>query len=157
MPRKLIADILYDFENVQHGTYNYRKIPNLPRIVFNNVYTQSQQVFSGNYSVFLGKENQYGVDLYLKKILQRGDSVEISVWRKGSDDGHLIISDDKNPNVIWNREQTISEPDARGWQKLSFVFIHNQNKEPLKTYVMNTNYKKETIFFDDFRLQIWRE
>ncbi|MDR0437732.1 MAG: hypothetical protein LBH22_05460 [Bacteroidales bacterium] len=106
---------------------------------------------------YVGKKTQWSVNYYLGHMLELGDSVEVSVWRKGSDRGLLVISDRENPNDIFYIQQTVSEPDENGWQNLLFAFTLNQNKHPLKTYGWNQNYKNEDMFFKEFRVRIWRE
>ena len=93
------------------------------------------------------------VGLYLR----RGDSVSLSVLRKGSDFGHLVISDNLPINTrLWLSEQYISEADYAGWQTLSTNLIIEKT-DWHKTYLMNKNHKNERIYFKNFHIEIWRE
>jgi hypothetical protein len=105
--------------------------------------------------VFTGDSIQYASSVSL--WLHRGDSIHISVLRKGSNNGHLIMSDHLPINTkFWTNEQYISEPDSAGWQRLSIVHIVSET-DRYKAYVWNRNYKNEQIYFKDFRIEIWRE
>jgi len=92
----------------------------------------------------------------IRVYLERGDSISASVWRKGSNYGHLVLSDVKTKTDFWLNGQVVLGPTTLGWQKLSLTEII-QSKERFAIYVWNENYKKETIFFDEFRVEIWRE
>lgn len=89
--------------------------------------------------------------------LQRGDLVLISAYRKGSNYGSLVISDNLRVNTrLWQWEQYTSEPDSAGWQKLSTeIFIEKTDVH--RIYVMNRNFRNEQIYFKNFRIEIWRE
>ncbi|MCL2682842.1 MAG: hypothetical protein FWE63_05075 [Bacteroidales bacterium] len=132
-------------------SYTFLEEPLIPRKLIVDT------IFDVDSLYYVGKKTQWGVNYHLGHMLQLGDSVEVSVWRKGSDYGHLVISDRKNPNDIFYIQQTVSEPNEDGWQKLLFAFTLNQNKYPLKAYGWNQNYKNENIFFKEFRVRIWRE
>ncbi|MCL2413184.1 MAG: hypothetical protein FWC98_03495, partial [Bacteroidales bacterium] len=89
--------------------------------------------------------------------LHRGDSVSLSVSRKGSDFGHLIISDNLRVNTrLWLTERDISEADTAGWQKLTTTFLIEKT-DIHRIYVMNRNYRNEQIYFKNFHIEIWRE
>ncbi|MCL2028183.1 MAG: hypothetical protein FWG79_06820 [Bacteroidales bacterium] len=106
-------------------------------------------------SIVTGDGVQYALTRVLR--LQRGDSLYLSVLRKGSSFGDLVLSDDLPGNTkLWMQQQTVLEPDADGWQRLILTFIVPET-ERYRIYVRNENYKKERIYFDDFRIEIWRE
>jgi|GEM_PF-1802401 len=89
--------------------------------------------------------------------LHRGDSVSLSVLRKGSDFGHLIISDNLRINTrLWLPEQHVSEADTAGWQRLTTQIIIEKT-DAHRLYVMNRNYRNERIYFKNFRVEVWRE
>jgi len=105
--------------------------------------------------VTIGGKNQFALNAILK--LHRGDSVYLSVWRKGSDFGRLLITDDLRISTrLWMPEHDISEPNAAGWQRLSTRLIIDKT-DLHKAYVWNENYKNERIYFKNFRIEIWRE
>jgi hypothetical protein len=156
IPRKLIFDVVCDTDSVKYaGKNSYYESSEDPKFRFHNVPIQVREVFSGKRSAYTGKNSQYAMTINLD-FLQKADSVEISVWRKGSENGRLVVSDRQNPSAIWFSQQTTSEPDERGWQKLSSAFIVT-HKTPLRSLVWNSNFKNETIFFDEFRIMVWRE
>jgi len=151
---------------------NPETIPNLFNHTFNENYFQFSNL---NYTVLnesiiprsldslfifdeitaLGEDRQFG--LTLQHRLQRNDSLSLSVWRKGSDFGHLVISDnDVRNHRLWMSEQYISEPNADGWQKLSIDFVI-ETRDRYRIYFMNANYRQERIYFKNFRVEIWRE
>jgi len=89
--------------------------------------------------------------------LHRGDSVSLSVWRKGSDFGNLVISDNLRINTrLWLPEQHVSEADTAGWKKLTTSLLIEKT-DWHRIYVMNRNYRNEQIYFKNFRVEVWRE
>jgi len=147
-------------------------IPNLSNRTFNTDYFQFSSL---NYTVLhepiiprsldtlfwsdtvtiLGDGRAFG--LTVRYRLQRDDSLSLSVLRKGSDSGHLVVSDDIPANHrIWTSEQHISEPNADGWQKLTLIFVADR-AERHRFYIMNRNYTDERIYFKNFRVEVWRE
>jgi hypothetical protein len=156
LPRKLMVDLICNTDSAAWWKeQSYYSSTEYPMLIFSGLHPQKKEVLSGQTATFTGKGVQYALNLFLSTI-ERNDSIEISVWRKGSDNGFLVVSDHKNPSKIWFTQQTVSEPNEKGWQKLSSTFIVTE-RTPLKTYVWNANYKNEVIFFDDFRVRIWRE
>jgi len=105
--------------------------------------------------VITGDSAQFAFTFGLK--LHRGDSLSFSVWRKGSNFGRLLITDNLRGHTrLWMPEQDISEPDSAGWQKLSTNTIIDKT-DWHKVYVWNQNYKNEQIIFKNIRIEIWRE
>jgi hypothetical protein len=89
--------------------------------------------------------------------LRRGDSVQLSVMRKGSDFGHLVISDNLPINTrLWRVQDSVSEADIEGWQKLSMSYIVEKTDRH-KVYVMNRNAENDRIEFKNLSIEIWRE
>jgi len=147
-------------------------IPNLFNRTFNTNYFQFS---SSNYTLLsesiiprsldilfvfdttaiLGDGRQFGWTI--RHMLQRDDSLSLSVWRKGSDFGHLVVSDDRSQNLtFWLEEQDVSEPNSANWQKLSTSFVASQ-AQSFRFFIYNGNYKEERIYFKNFRIEIWRE
>jgi hypothetical protein len=113
------------------------------------------KIMSDTVDIFSGDTVQYAATKSL--FLQRGDSISLSVLRKGSDNGLLLLTDHLPQHIkFWMREQFVSEPDTEGWQKLFSTMIISET-ERYKTYLWNKNHKKEQIYFKDFRVEIWRE
>jgi len=147
-------------------------IPNLSNRTFNTNYFQFSSLnytflnesiiprsldslFLFDTIVMLGDGKQFG--LTVRYRLQRHDSLSLSVLRKGSNFGHLIISDDHPGNHrVWMPEQHVSEPNADGWQKLTLNFVADR-AEWYRMYFINANYINERIYFKNFRIEIWRE
>jgi hypothetical protein len=156
IPRKLIMDIICDTDStvVQNNITRYTPTAHW-YFPFYNLYPQRREVLSGKTATYTGNGIQYAIYFSLARLKQ-SDSVEVSVWRKGSESGFLVVSDYNNPAKIWYPQQTTSEPNEKGWQKLSTTFIITE-KTPLKTFVWNSNYEKELIYFDDFHVRVWRE
>ena len=103
----------------------------------------------------LGDGKQFGWTV--RYTLLRDDSLSLSVWRKGSDFGHLVLSDNHDRNhQLWKVEQFVSEPNADGWQKLTLNFVA-ESREVYRMYIMNRNYRNERIYFKNFRVEVWRE
>ncbi len=122
---------------------------------FLNVPLQTEETLHKSTAVFTGHGCQYAMILRLP--LERGDSLALSVWRKGADVGHLIISDNRDANALfWVPEQRISEPNEKGWKKLSTNLILPE-KGKYRFYVWNEKYMTEVIYFDEFRIDVWRE
>jgi len=102
-----------------------------------------------------GDSVQFAFNFVLK--FHRGDSISVSVWRKGSNFGRLLITDNILRHTrLWLPEQDISEPDSAGWQKLSTSTIIDKT-DWHKVYVWNEKYKNEEISFENIRVEIWRE
>jgi len=102
-----------------------------------------------------GDSVQFAFNFVLK--FHRGDSISVSVWRKGSNFGRLLITDNVFRHTrLWMPEQDISEPDSAGWQKLSTSAIIDKT-DWHKVYVWNEKYKNEEISFENIRVEIWRE
>ena len=116
-------------------------------VIFNNGETQTNDVsFSGDHSVKLNNENQYGLTNAIPD-LQFGESFQISVWRKASKNGFIIASATNYYNNKFETGET-----KNGWEKLVmniFVYRELENQE-LKIYLYNP--EKEPVYFDDLEI-----
>ncbi|MDR2906712.1 MAG: hypothetical protein LBU91_01815 [Bacteroidales bacterium] len=138
----------FPFSETQYTVLNEPIIPR--KLIFDTV-------FAPDTAAVTTVENRYALGFGFGR-LEQGDSIHVEAWRKGSDYGHLVLSDGHNPNIFWMCEQTTGKPNSFGWQKLSYTFVVNQSKEPLKTYVCNLGEEgRETIFFGHLWVRIWRE
>jgi len=136
---------------------NYFQFSSLDYTILNTpiIPRSLDSLFVSDRIVALGDDQRFG--LTVRHKLQRGDSLSLSVWRKGSDFGHLVVSDDRNQNLtFWLEEQLVSEPNSANWQKLSTSFVAPQTQS-FRFFVYNRNYKKERMYFKNFRIEIWRE
>jgi len=134
----------FPFSSLNYSVKKEPFIPRTPKFIF----VQDTLI------VATGDNIQFALDVGLR--LHRKDSVHISVWRKGSDNGHLIL-DNRNPRTSeWTMQRCVSEPNADGWQKLSIIQIA-RTTEAYAAFVMNTNYRNERIYFKNFRVEVWRE
>ncbi|MCL2414425.1 MAG: hypothetical protein FWC94_04145 [Bacteroidales bacterium] len=153
---------------------NTKTIPSIPDRAFNSSYFHFSspnyiiqkepfirrtlyESFAVDTITATGNGVQFALTISPRPELHRGDSVSLSVLRKGSDFGHLVISDNLRINTrLWLSEQHVSEPDSAGWQKLTTNFLIEKT-DIHRVYVMNRNYRNEQIYFKNFRVEIWRE
>lgn len=116
-------------------------------IVFRNGDTQtSNYSFSGSYSCRLDSDHQYGMTVLISN-LREGESLQISVWRRKSKNGHVIAS----AGDYYNNNFEVLEVSGE-WEKLLkdvFVPKELEGKE-LGIYLYNP--EEEPVYFDDLEI-----
>lgn len=110
-----------------------------------------EESFEGNFSVRVYDKDPYGMTLKLDDI-EYGESLHVSVWRKGSKDARIIVSA-STPTGFYHSNYDIVEKDTvSGWQKLEKeLFLPADSRgEEVKIYLYNPS--KEPAYFDNFKI-----
>jgi hypothetical protein len=116
--------------------------------LFGNGETQSSDFsFTGSHSCKLAKDIPYGLTLRLPD-LQFGESFQVSVWRKQSLKGKIIMS----ATDYYNSEFEVVETRNDGWEKLLLKLFVTKELEDKELAVYLFNPEEEPVYFDDFEI-----
>lgn len=104
---------------------------------------------SGEYSVRLTPEHQYGADFRMRARPQ--DVYVLSVWRYPAvSEGRLVFSAEKE-NDFYRAFRTVTEKDENGWGKIEAeITIPHGIAQPFKIYLWNPG--SEPVYFDDITI-----
>jgi hypothetical protein len=109
--------------------------------------------YSGNTSVKLDTKTQYGLDCIFP--VQSGDFVDITIWRKSTDNSGTIILTAKNANQLYTGGESIINTGPGGWEQIQCrTHIPNTYTEKTAHFYMLYN-GKGTAWFDDVRIKVY--
>ncbi len=123
-------------------------------ILFGNGITQSTEfAFEGTYSCKVNSENLYGMTFKTSDI-KGGDFFQITVWRQGSSEGHLVASGPPENNFYISENRIIGKSKDGNWSqmKLEFFVPMEMTGKELKIYVYNPS--SNPIYFDNLEIKI---
>lgn len=109
----------------------------------------SEKSRSGEHSLKLTPENQYGSDFQLRA--KKGETYILSVWKYPAEvDGRMVFSALKE-STFYNVGRLSSEIDSNGWARIETqVYIPDGKQGFLKFYLWNNG--SEPLFFDDLQI-----
>lgn len=104
---------------------------------------------SGNYSLKLTAENQYGSDFQLRA--RKGETYLLSVWKYPAvSEGRLVFAAQKE-TAFYNVARNVKEVDENGWARIETeVTIPEGVQGLLKVYLWNKG--SEPLYFDDLQI-----
>jgi len=124
----------------------------IPNVFLENGITRNKKKSrSGNYSVQLFPEHQYGFT-YRFFDGEIGDIINIEVWRFGKS-GSIVISGNSG-NAFYITSSKVSETDPKGWDmlKCQYTLQSNMNGKEIGIYLYNNS--TDTCYFDDLTILI---
>lgn len=123
-----------------------------PTYYFENAGARTdERSYQGKYSVKLYDKDPYGMTLKLNDI-GYGESVFISVWRKGSKDARIIVSGPATSGFYHSDYNIVKKDTLSGWQKLEKELFLPADVEGEETKVYLYNPSKEPAYFDNFKI-----
>lgn len=124
--------------------------------IFKNASMQStENALSGGHSIKVVKDQPYGMT-FRAKNLDQGESLQISVWRKGKDSPGVILAQAENLNDFLKEGKNLSGKEKGEWVEMTMEFFipyEMQDKE-IKIFVYNPG--EHPAFFDDFSIQRYK-
>lgn len=119
-----------------------------PSIRYRNIEAlTSETSFSGNKSLKLTPEKQFGFTIGLKNI-KKNEYFEVTAWRKSKDENGVIAA---SAGDYYTASNKVIDSLENGWEKLYLEFFIPTNiTKSVKVYVWNNG--PGTLFFDDFRI-----
>ena len=110
--------------------------------------TRSTESHSGEFSLILDHNQKSGI-MYQLDSLVPGQTISAQIWRKGSNNGSLVIS---GPD-LYNSINVPIETDSLGWKLLKINFIIPDSiKGSYQIYPWNAS--PDHVFFDDLKIEI---
>lgn len=122
---------------------------------FDNGISQSREnSHSGKSSCKLKASNPYGMTFMIPLYIYNKE-LFVSVYKYGSKDGYLVISDKKG-ELIYHSTNTAVYKDSLGWEKLELkINIEPEHREfDIITYVWNAG--NDSIYFDDLEIFLYK-
>jgi hypothetical protein len=115
------------------------------------IYASDEISRSGNYSVKLTPENQFGSDFQFRTS-SYNEIYKLSVWRFPAESGGSIVFLTQQGPTFYNLLKTVVEVDDKGWGKIEEEIIIPTNVHShLKVYLWNQG--NDPVFFDDLRIE----
>lgn len=112
----------------------------------------SVESLSGNFAIRLNTNQQFGFTTKLKVI--PNTKVQISVWRKSTDNNGFLVLSGVNSRKLYITSNTGIVDSNSGWEKLtiSLEVEENNRYDEIMTYVYNPD--GQDVFFDDFEVLV---
>lgn len=110
---------------------------------------------SGSYSVALNRDRPYGMTHRLKD-LKHGESIEVTVWRKGKEKGGSITAQAEDMQLFHKESNILTGKQKNDWVELRlefFIPFEMENRE-LKVFIYSPD--NELTYFDDFKITRYR-
>lgn len=104
---------------------------------------------SGNYSLKLTAEDQYGSDFMLRARI--GETYLLSAWKYPADSEGRIVFAAQKETAFYNVVRRVVEIDENGWARIETeVTIPDGVQGMLKVYLWNNG--SEPLYFDDLKI-----
>ncbi len=111
-----------------------------------------QEYHSGNSSILLDAHHPYGLDLKFDVV--PGDYVEVSIWRKATDQIGAIVLAAKDASRFYSASNAITKSDSNGWQQIKCrVRIPDDYPEKLLNFYLYYE-GKQAAYFDDVLITV---
>ena len=107
---------------------------------------------SGKYSLRLHESNAYGFGYVIENV-KKGTVISAEVWKnKDAKSGALVISEYGSNE---NYESSGHFREIKGdWGKVTTMYVAEEDMDSVNVYVYNL--EKDPVYFDDFKLNIYR-
>lgn len=111
--------------------------------------TRNWEKHSGTYSLILNNNQKSGI-IYQFDSLVPGQTITASIWRKGSNNGSLIITG----SSIYQETNASVREDPGGWELLKINYTIPDSLSNCSFQIYPWNESPDNIYFDDLTIEI---
>lgn len=124
-------------------------------VKFNNPNLRTdKESYSGDYSIKLSPENQFGFTYKFNNV-KKGDKFVVSVWRLGNK-GKIIIQEDVENGLYLRSSNIIDIEEKKGYQLESVFFAPKDLTDSgLKIYIWY--FDDDSAYFDDYKITFYKK
>ncbi|GHV72666.1 hypothetical protein FACS1894201_03260 [Bacteroidia bacterium] len=116
----------------------------------------ASNAYEGDYAMEATRSSPYVFSTRISDV-QPYDMMRVTVLRKGSEEGHLVISDPFGGKIFYTKEHRIMPMNDTAWQELSILIEIPPNITSLSVYGWNSTNGNSIVYYDNMHIYTWRK